>query len=1258
LSNPSLWRSRPVFITSTFRDMNAERDWLNKHVFPELRERLRQRFHHLETIDLRWGVESASESGEQAREMLVLKVCLNEIVRSRPFLIGLLGDRYGWQPPAERMRAAAKEAGFVKDVAGKSVTELEILFGVLDSPEQRRRSWFYLREPLPYDEMPRELAARYSERHNFDKDAAAKASLLDELKRRIEKELPGRTHRYRADWDAEKRIVTGLQAWGNQVRDDLWGDLEAETEAFLRAAPTTWQGQDRWALGEVLEDRARGFVGRETITKELVELAISPASDEGEWGACVTGAAGAGKSGLFAHLYQELERPEVLLLAHAAGISVQSTGVDRMLRRWVGELASSVDNDDPLDDASKPEDIEREFARLLGLASARRRVVVVIDALNQFEASTRGLHLTWLPKLWPTNARLIATAIPGAPSEALCARPRVRERPLPAIDEREAAEIVRGICQGYHRELNPRVVGALLARRRDDGKLAHGSPLWLELAVEELNLLDADDFERADVEFAEVPPGAERMVRMLLRSVAALPADVAGAYGALFDRAKKLFGEPWSRAFLESVALSRGGWRESDLRILMPRLSGRAWDDLAFAALRRILRAHVAQRGSHAQWDFTHAHMREAVEQRMERGGADPRAAHKVIADHLLGLSREDPLHESETLVHLMGSGDLRRAAEFYGGDLTPGELDGATAALTAHIVLHSSCSDGAAQHARLQEVTALLSQSVPVSVVGRLAERLVFFLHESLTNFTPLSLREILLQSAQRSLHNLSQRDPMNLAWRRALSGTHVKIGDAQKAQADHGGALVSYRAALAITEHLAHEDPKNTDWQRDLSVSHERIGTVQAALGDLSAVQVSYRAALAITERLAHQDPKNADWQRDLSISHEGMGNAQMAQGNLGGALASFRAARAIRERQSEQGATNAAWQRDIAVVLERIGNVQIAQGDMSDAQVSHGKALAIFELLAHRDPTNAASQRDLALSHIRVGELQMAQGDLSGARASYSAGLAITERLVQQDPNNADWQRYLLAIHFVLGDAHMTERDLNRAAVLYRAALAIAKRFAQQYPNNLDWQRDLSVSHMKLGDVQTAQRDLVGATFAYTAALVIQEPLAQRDQDNWVWQRDLSLIHSRLGDLQAGSGNLGGAAVSYRKAVAIRERLAQRDRTNTTCQRDLSVSHNRLGDVQAARGALRDALASYRLALEIAESLSQQNPKNATWQRDLVVSLHKLASLAEQAPPESGDYWRRCRDALRNMKAKAMFMDPPLVQLLKQLESGLGT
>ena len=114
----SRWKTIPVFISSTFLDMHAERDQLNRVVFPALEDRLRERRCRLEPIDLRVGVDPGSSESEQEREQRILKVCLQEIDRSRPFLLVLLGDRYGWVPEEERIQAATQEAGFETLTAG------------------------------------------------------------------------------------------------------------------------------------------------------------------------------------------------------------------------------------------------------------------------------------------------------------------------------------------------------------------------------------------------------------------------------------------------------------------------------------------------------------------------------------------------------------------------------------------------------------------------------------------------------------------------------------------------------------------------------------------------------------------------------------------------------------------------------------------------------------------------------------------------------------------------------------------------------------------------------------------------------------------------------------------------------------------------------------------------------------------------------------------------------------------------------------
>jgi hypothetical protein len=233
--------------------MQAERDHLRNFVFPELEERLAGRRWQTEWVDLRLGVATAAIVGEDARELRVLKVCLEEVRRCRPFLIVLLGDRYGWVPPPERITAAAREQGFEGDLAGRSVTDLEIDFGILSDPEQQGRSFFYLRDPLPYKDMPPALATLYSD--EFAPDGADRVRRLAALKARIATTLPGRVRRYRAKWDAKRERVTGLDALGSSVLEDLLGELAPE----LAAAPAelSWQQAECAALEDFFEDRAR-----------------------------------------------------------------------------------------------------------------------------------------------------------------------------------------------------------------------------------------------------------------------------------------------------------------------------------------------------------------------------------------------------------------------------------------------------------------------------------------------------------------------------------------------------------------------------------------------------------------------------------------------------------------------------------------------------------------------------------------------------------------------------------------------------------------------------------------------------------------------------------------------------------------------------------------------------------------------------------------------------------------------------------------
>src|SRR5665648_32154 len=132
-------RSIRVFISSTFRDMQAERDELVKYTFPRLRKLCDQRGVSWSEVDLRWGITDEKQ-GE------VLPICLKEIHNCRPYFIGILGERYGWIPD-QIPEVLLEQEQWLGGHQHQSITELEILHGVLNDPQMRKTAFFYFRDP-------------------------------------------------------------------------------------------------------------------------------------------------------------------------------------------------------------------------------------------------------------------------------------------------------------------------------------------------------------------------------------------------------------------------------------------------------------------------------------------------------------------------------------------------------------------------------------------------------------------------------------------------------------------------------------------------------------------------------------------------------------------------------------------------------------------------------------------------------------------------------------------------------------------------------------------------------------------------------------------------------------------------------------------------------------------------------------------------------------------------------------------------------
>ena len=1187
--------------------MHAERDHLREVVFPHLAEDLKQRRQHLEPIDLRWGVETVSLDDEHAKELLVLKVCLTEIERSRPYLIVLVGERYGWIPPEERMKVAASEAGFAGDIEGKSVTALEIEFGALSSPDQLSRTWFYFRSPLPYEKMPEELVAQYKETDS------SPIERLEALKQRITKEHPDRVRQYNLEWDSKEggfraKGEASLDTFGQQVLEDLRSDLPSETNGSTKQPDPTWQDEERWELETFIEDRGRGFLGREETVRELCELALSPVSENGTVGACVTGAAGLGKSSLFAHLHRTLEQEDVLLLCNAAGISQRSQQVDSLLRRWIGELAKFLEEDDPSAEITDAEELASKFASLLGRAGLEKRVVVLLDALNQFEPTVRAKHLTWWPKLWSENARVIATSIPGTASEALEKRPGIKAITLQPLTQIKTEQIVRAVCRCYHREIHTDVIQQLL-NKESDGRPAAGNPLWLELAVEELNLLDADDFQRVESDYSGTPE--ERLHQLLLDTAESLPPTVPEIYSAMLARTEALVGKPLAQGFANLITVSRSGWRESDLEVLLPLVTGEDWNSLQFAILRRLFRAHVVRRGVGGQYDFFHVQMRQSVRRRNLQDACLVRRLHTHISDYFESVSADEPLRQTELMFHLIGTDDRLRTARFYAGELNDPEKAGATRALADHILEEENVET----KVNLDWVLSLLDlEELSANQQSRLCHHFLGDLAYALENKTILATKKKFLEETRATLTRLTAQDPTNADWQHNLSVSHEFVGNVLMAQGNTNGALEAYRKSLAIRENLTAQDQTNAELQRNVSVSHTCVGDVLRLQGNTNGALEAFRNSLTIRENLTAQDPNNTYWQEDLSVSHERVGHVLRIKGNANGALEAYRKSLAIRENLTAQDPADAGRQNNLSVSHTCVGDVLIAQQNANGALEAHKESLLINERLIAQDPTNASWQNYLSISHERVGKVLMAQGNANSALEAFRKSLAVRENLTAQDPTNADWQTGLLGIKNEVGEVYRVQGETNRALTAFQESLTISERLAKLDPSNTAWLPHLSYSYSRLGLILEQQGDTKGALKAYQKSLTTIERITKLDPDNPEWQLDLSIRHGQVGGMLQEQGDTCGALKAVMQSVAVGEHLVAQNPANSDWQSNLLRSQNLVGDILLAQGNTTDALEAYRKSLAISERLAKQDPTNDGWQQDLSVSHEKVGSVLE--------------------------------------------
>lgn len=1133
-----------VFISSTFRDLQDEREHLIKRVFPEVRHTCRARGVELTEIDLRWGVTE-----EEARQGKVIKICLDEITRCRPYFIGILGRRYGWTPAADDVAhdpELLEAYPWVTDAvaAGRSVTEMEILHGVLENPAMAEHAFFYFRAP----------AASGEGADGEDREAAR----LADLKQRI-----------RASGFPVREGVADVESLGRLVREDLMSVVEQRYPAESGPTPLERERRSHQAFAA---NRRRAYVEDPDLFGRLDDRVDGDGPP-----LVVVGEAGAGKSALLAAWSERhrRQRSGAFVVEHYVGAGTADTDHAGLLRHVIEEIRARYHVDDPL--PATPEQLERELPSWLGRVRGER-LVLVLDGLNQLEGN--AVHLAWLPIYLPAEVRLIVSTLDGPAREALRGRgwSELVVRPLSA-GQRDA---VAGRYLGQYRKS---LDEAQRRRLRDSPPCAN--PLFLRTLLEELRVFGS--FEALDARLDQYLTATD-------------PADL---FQRVLERMESDYGTALLRDLVEPLWAARRGLTESELL----ELTGRGRLDLSTVLL--ALDYHLLRRDGLLA--FFHDYLRQAVRARYLPEPEQQAAAHRRLADFFEPQPRsarrteELPwqLRQAEAWERLRDcladvsdrstSVALLQNAETYellGYWLALGERDDLAETYRESLARYEA--SGPEPNELLRRLNLLgqfLRHAGRYAAADDFFRRLLTLAEQSGGSEdagTAVALHNLALaRDVQGDYVEAETLERRALAIReRALGPEHVETSISLNTLAmilnhrgDGAAAEPLFRRALAIREQAfggddaacmavannlaallgargAYDEAEAlwrrvvATWERVLGPNDPETGRALANLGflldqrgRLDQAEPLLRRSLAVRERAL--GPDHADTAHSAALLGELVGN----RGDAAGAEVLFRRALAAQERALGPEHPN------VAGSLDRLAGLLDDRGDYAAADELYRRALAIKERAL--GPEHAST----ALTLSNLGYLLLKTGNQAAAEPLLRRALEVRERaLGPEHPDTA------VSINNLAGLLH--ERgDLDGAEALLRRSLAIHEQaFGPDHP-------DTAQVRFNIGTLLHWRRDAAGAEALYRQALATLERVAPNHPD----------LADKLGELasvQAGRGDLPGAEESLRRALAIQEQAFGTEHPATLTNR------NNLGGLLVQTGQLAEAASLLQRSLSISE------------------------------------------------------------------------
>ena len=651
------WRRYNIFLSSTFKDMDYERDIIKFRVIPSLNRRFRDRRIELQAIDLRLGVNT-SDMTEEESERKVLSVCTSCIDSARPFFIGLLGERYGWIPSMERWKEFIagldeEEKQILKDTAGCSVTEMEMVYGALSQESfDASHVLFFIRDDSSYEGVPESMLPSF-----IDSDPGL-LEKLSGLKDRV-KDIFGKKG------GEDDRCTSYHLEWKDgQFSSEMFEELVSEQLAYQiekeSAKEESENGSLWWVEEKELEESTLMKLLPGTIELELQLDDEEDEENENSTDIAVLYYPGYGASTHMAQDYASWEgRSDVVRLLAVFGLSEYSQSVRPVIARWIHELAQvcgeeEIPEDQELLISMPPPDLYAIFGKLVeNVREMGKYIYIYMDELETLEmTSAKDLYMPWLARIKDdVNVQVNLQGDSEACKKVLEANPHLVRFWLPVMDSEDTEDLLATFEKSFYLELPASVRQQMKdVADSEDSLLA---PLKVHNVFRFFESLTQEDFAR----IRRTEGSQIEAINSYLENIwGKMPETPYMMLGFMVREILSNLGldESWENAFWKLCA-APSGLREKDIAWFV----GDGWSDVQFYRAMHFLQDFFYEDRKRHLW---HVKYLTAPEDGMLE-------EQQALAEYILSLDERDSLRETMGLYYAIKSGNTSLFSHFTDKD-------------------------------------------------------------------------------------------------------------------------------------------------------------------------------------------------------------------------------------------------------------------------------------------------------------------------------------------------------------------------------------------------------------------------------------------------------------------------------------------------------------------------------------------------------------------------------------------------------------